>query len=344
MKRFLCLLLILPLLLSLFSCGSAETETGTDTDTDTAEETYVQVDVSDVPSPLSINGVEVPYGLYRYYFAAVRYKYDGDDESYWDGHDYTEEIRSEVLKYIRRIYALKECAEKYGVQLTLTEKKKAEQIIYSDMMQYENESDYLMALDDNYLTSETYKEIEELKQLEEKLFSFLTGEGSGPKISSDPALVQRYLDNYVIRADHILIINDADDDKTENEALIKEIYENLKLGADFEELKEKYSEDDQTNADESGYYLAKGDISQLFSDTAFSLEEGQISEIIYAPYGYHIIKRLEMDETYIKENLNTAFLSFYQAHMFEEMLKKLTDKQNLSYDDSYYTYTPTTIK
>lgn len=340
MKKTICLLLLLCFAASLFSCKGTEEATGTETD----EETYVMTDISDVPAPLKINGEEVPYGLYRYYFAAVRYKYDADDLSYWDDHDYTEKIRDEVLRYIRRNYAMTECAKQYNVTLSETEKRQAEQTIISDRLQYENDSDYYRALDSNYLTEDTYKYIEESSKLEDKLLQYLTSEESGPKISAEPSLIQRYLDNYVIRCDHILILNDEGDDANENETLIKELYEQLKAGADFQKLKEKYSEDDQTKATETGYYIANGDVSQLLSDTAFALEEGQMSEVIYAPYGYHIVKRLPKDEEYIKENLTGTFVSFYQEHMLDEMLKKIANSQNVEYDESYYTYTPTTIK
>ncbi|MBQ7700127.1 MAG: peptidylprolyl isomerase [Clostridia bacterium] len=341
MKKTICALLVLSVLLSLFACGNREDTTQTD---ETAEESYVPVDISGIPAPLTINGKDVPYALYRYYFGAVKYRYDSDDDSFWEDNDYTEQIRDEVLRYIRRNYALEECAAQYDVQLTESEKRQVEQTIMSDRLQYENDADFYRALDSNYLTEDIYRYLEEQASLEDKLLQYLISEESGPKISAEPSLVQRYIDNYVIRCDHILILNDEGDDRNENETLIKEIYEKLLSGADFEELKEKYSEDDQTNYNDVGYYIAEGDISQILSDAAFALDIGQISEIIYAPYGYHIVKRLEKDDDYIKDNLGTSFVSFYQSHMLGEMMKKIIDKQEIIYDGSYYTYTPLSVK
>lgn len=340
MKRLICIIMTVSLVFCLFACGGNETATDTETDA----ETYIPVDISGIPAPLKINGKEVPYALYRYYFGAVKYRYDNDDESFWEENDYTEKIRAEVLRYIRRGFALSECAEQYNVSLTEQEKRQAEQTVITDRLQYENDDEYFLYLDKNYLTEDTYKQIEELAKLEEKLLQYLTSDESGPKISADPSLIQRYIDNYVIRCDHILILNDEGDDKNENETLAKELCEKLNSGADFEELKEKYSEDDQTNKTDVGYYIAEGDISQILSDAAFSLEPGQISGVIYAPYGYHIVKRLEKDGDYIKENLGTSFVSFYQSHMLDAMLKKLIEKQVIEYDESYYTYTPATLK
>ena len=340
MKRFIVLFLILTLLLSLFACKKGE-ETTTETET----EPYVLKDISGIPSPVKINGEEVPYAVFRYYYAAVKYRYDRDDPSYWDDNDYSGEIRDEVMRYIRRNYAVEELAKQYNVELTPVEKKKIEQQLYTERISgYEDDNDYYKTLDEYYLTEDVNYYIEELASLEDKLYEYLLSEESGPKIKTEQELVQRYIDNYVIRADHILILNDDGDDKNENETLIKEIYEKLKNGADFEELKEKYSEDEETSGSEIGYYMAKDDISKILSDTAFSLQEGEMSGIVYAPYGYHIVKRLVKDEDYIKENLSSVFASFYQSHMFEEMLNKLTEKQNIEFDQSFYTYTPSTIK
>ncbi len=340
MKRFIVLFLVLTLAVSLFACNKGE-ETTTETET----EPYTMKDVSDVPSPVKINGVEVPYAVFRYYYAAVRYRYDKDDPAYWENNDYTETIREEVIRYIRRNYAVEELAKQYNVELTPVEINKIKQQLYSERMAgYEDDNEYFKTLDEYFLTEEVNQKLEELASLEEKLFNYLTSEESGPKITAEAELIKRYLDNYVIRADHILILNDEGDDKNENETLINELYEKLLNGADFEELKEKYSEDDETNGSAVGYYMAKDDISKILSDAAFSLNEGEISEVIYAPYGYHIVKRLSKDEDYIKDNLSGTFASFYQSHIFEEMLNKLTEKQNIEYDQSFYTYTPTTIK
>ena len=345
MKKIISAVLILSFMLCLISCSKGnDSGSESSSETETEQETYIPVDISGIPSPFSINGVEVPYALYRYYFAAVRYKYDSGDESYWENNDYTEEIRAEALRYIRRSYAMEECAKQYGVSLTDVEKNKVEQTIMSDRLQYADDDEFYRSLDANFLTEETYRYVEQTASLEEKLLDYLTSAESGPKISDNPALVRRYIDNYVIRCDHILILNDDGDDKNENETLIKELYEKLTAGADFEELKEQYSEDGQTNYSNVGYYIAKGDISQILSDAAFSLEEGQMSGVIYAPYGYHIVVRLEKDGDYIESNLNSVFLPFYQSHMLGEMLKKIMDEQNTVYDDSYYTYTPTTLK
>ena len=151
MKKILCIFIIITLLLSFAACNNKADET----ETETEEESYVMTDISGIPSPFSINGEEVPYAVFRYYFAAVKYRYDRDDDSYWDKNDYSEKIRDEVMRYIRRNYAVVELAKQYEVELSDIEKKQIKQQLYSERMsQYEDDNDYYRALDAYFLTDE----------------------------------------------------------------------------------------------------------------------------------------------------------------------------------------------
>ena len=342
MKKIVILLLSAALIISLFACGKDGGDTtGTESDTGV----YVPADVSDVPSPMKINGREIPYGLFRYYYAAVKYQYDLDDPDFWLDSGKYDEVRDLTVFYMKRIAAVQEYAEQNGVELTEIEKKQAQQSVNeSRYSSFEDDNDYYRALDLYFLTEETNLLLEEQQMLEEKLFEYLISGESGPKISSNPELIRRFVNNHVVRVDHILVRNDEGEDRNENETLIKELYERLQNGADFYELKHKYTEDTDNADDDTGYYISKGDKSQQFSDASFALEVGQMSGVVEAPYGYHIILRLEPDEEFIGNNLDGQFLELYRYGMFNTALYKLMDAQTVEYDPSFYTYTPLNIK
>ena len=339
MKKLFALLLILIFAVSALSCKPGE-QTVTEEETD--EPVYVYTDISGIPSPLSVNGEPVPYETFRYYYALVKYKYDNGDDSYWDSHDYSQDILDEALMYLRRDIATEQYAASLGVALTDYEIAEVKESI-KNASYYYSEYEYNEMLDDNYLTPALYEKLNLTDSLYNKLLTYLTGEESGYKISSDKTLVKRYLDNYVARADHILILNDPGEDVNENETLIKEIYAKLQNGEDFQELKKQYSDDTQTSGDDVGYYFTEGDIGKEFEEAAFSLQIGQMSGIVEAHYGYHIIIRLPLDEEYIKEN-EDYFVTFYQEHMLALAVSKVKDAQNIEYDASIYTYTPKNIK
>lgn len=85
-----------------------------------------------------------------------------------------------------------------------------------------------------------------------------------------------------VRARHILV-------KTEAEA--KDVLAKLKGGADFEKLARDLSIDPsaKTNGGDLEYFT-KGQMVAEFSEAAFKLNKGQISEPVKTQFGFHIIK------------------------------------------------------
>ncbi len=78
--------------------------------------------------------------------------------------------------------------------------------------------------------------------------------------------------------------------------LLEEILSDIEKGDDFGELAEIYSED--TGSAEKGGdlgFFGRGDMVTEFSDAAFSLGVGEVSEPIKTRFGYHVIKVEEID-------------------------------------------------
>jgi len=130
-----------------------------------------------------------------------------------------------------------------------------------------------------------------------------------------------------VKVSHILI--DTRNMKTQEElshALerIKSIKKEIDLGAAFDEMANKYSNcPSAQNGGDLGFIQRKGNLARSFSDTAFSLRIGQISEPVQTEYGYHLIKVTEK-----KEGANVKFGDVKQkvrlALLDEETLKLLS--------------------
>ena len=93
-----------------------------------------------------------------------------------------------------------------------------------------------------------------------------------------------------VRASHILLKTEGKDDaavKAKAEDLLKQ----AKAGADFAELAKKNSEDDASAKNGGDLdYFGRGRMVPEFDQVAFSLQPGQLSDIVKTQYGYHIIK------------------------------------------------------
>ena len=103
-----------------------------------------------------------------------------------------------------------------------------------------------------------------------------------------------------VKVSHILI--DTRNMKTQEElshALeqIKSIKKEIDQGAAFDEMAKKYSNcPSAQNGGDLGFIQRKGNLARLFSDAAFSLRRGQVSEPVQTEYGYHLIKVTEKKE------------------------------------------------
>ena len=99
----------------------------------------------------------------------------------------------------------------------------------------------------------------------------------------------------LVQTAHILLRIDQKASEDEHKAAkvrIDSIYNALKQGADFAEMAQKVSQD-PGSARQGGLlpFVQRGQLVKEFEDVAFSLKDGEMSDIVETPYGYHIILR-----------------------------------------------------
>jgi peptidyl-prolyl cis-trans isomerase D len=105
--------------------------------------------------------------------------------------------------------------------------------------------------------------------------------------------IEQYSTPEQVRASHILLKTEGKDDaavKAKAEDLLKQ----ARGGADFAELARKNSED-EASAKNGGDldYFGKGRMVPEFDAAVFSMQPGQISDLVKTQYGYHIIKLVD---------------------------------------------------
>ena len=96
-----------------------------------------------------------------------------------------------------------------------------------------------------------------------------------------------------VHARHILIRAAAGDEKASKEAedKIKAVIARLKKGEDFAKVAGEVTEDPsgKANGGDLGYFTKEQMVPE-FSDAAFKLDKGQISEPVKTQFGWHVIK------------------------------------------------------
>jgi peptidyl-prolyl cis-trans isomerase C len=103
----------------------------------------------------------------------------------------------------------------------------------------------------------------------------------------------RFKEEESVRASHILIRVDPNADaaaKAKAKATIESVLKKAKGGEDFAKLAQQYSQDGSAAQGGDLNFFPKGQMVPEFSNVAFSLKPGQISDVVTTQFGYHIIK------------------------------------------------------
>ena len=150
--------------------------------------------------------------------------------------------------------------------------------------------------------------------------------------------IKDYFDKNYYRAKHILISTmdtatqtEYDDAKQEEQKKkADELLNRAKSGEDFDALVAEFSEDPGSKSQPDGYYFTENEMVAEFEATTKALGMNEI-EICKTMYGYHIIKRLPLDEDMdlynenlenVTEKIKSILPQKYMETEIDRMLKE----------------------
>ena len=290
----------------------------------------------EVPYVMKVDGKEVPLDLYRYFYLSIKKQIDQGDDSYWDTHaEEQDDIKSAVLDNIRGYYANQKMADTYGVTLDETDEKNVDtQVDYYMNQNYEgDEAKFQEGLKEQYLTKDLFRQMMASSLLQQKVASELMNSTTGKYLTTEDEM-KEILNNEYIHATHILLKTGTDDDEAQKQKA-EEALAKAQAGENFDALVEEYGEDPGMEENPDGYYFTDGMMLQPFYDAASQLQENEISGIVETTAGYHIIKRLPLDEDYINENIDNLITQHRQLLIqkeYSDIQESLTIEYGPQYD------------
>ena len=266
---------------------------------------------------MTINGEKIPEGIYTYFYSYyyVSAMSAGQDMA-------AEDLASAAIGQIAQQVAIKDLIKQLKIELTPMENK---EIIDTREAAIEEmtRAVYASMLKAMNMTEKQYEEMDKTNYLYNKLAQYYYGEG-GAEAPTDEDLIADFSSKY-IRASHILLSTqeaESDADRAAIKAKAEEVLAKAKAGEDFADLIREYGEDPGlAEYPEIGYYFTTGQMVAEFETAAFELEENAISELVETSYGYHIIKRLPLDEAYASAAALTE--DYYNAYCSNLLMQKL---------------------
>ncbi|WP_432404984.1 peptidylprolyl isomerase [Wukongibacter sp. M2B1] len=261
----------------------------------------------------NVNGVNIYNESFEKNFSIVEKRYnEWYTENIWsqeiNGKTVLEIVKGQVLDKLITEELIKQEADKKGITV---EEAKIEETYNSFKDRLDQDEELKTFYADNNLDDEFVKKQITMEMLVAEYEKALIDE-----LGLNEEKLDEITKDYVVqvRAKHILI---------KDEAKAKEILEKVKAGEDFTTLVKEHSEDPtaKDNAGDLGYFSRNAMVPQ-FEEAAFSLEVGEVSDLVQTEYGYHIIK-LEGKKTIedLKEEISEEELELEKQNVESKIIQ-----------------------
>ena len=298
---------------------------------------------------LTVNGDAVTadeysgYMLYNMQYYASMYAQMGLTDL-WSNEDMAKSLGASMPEAAEQqaIYArvVMQKFNELGLKLSYNEQKEMASVRRNSIANTSKDA-YLNQIAQFGFSDQTYQNFMYISQCYQALNEYYFGE-NGVNTPSDEDIQKYYEDNY-ITAKHILITTvdpaSGETKRTDEEAKkeAQSILDRINAGEDFDTLMNQYSEDTGLSNNPNGYTFTEGQMVTEFYDGAKALAEDEVSELVKSSYGYHIIKRVKLDDSQL-DNFKSDIVSAISGSM-DELLQQWIDEAQVETTDLYSSIT-----
>lgn len=263
---------------------------------------------------MTVGDVEVSNGIFNFFFNSYNSQLDDADVS-----------KNMAIDECESGYLRVAVAKAMGIELD--DETKSEMENQKNQVKASYGDNYQSFLDENSLTEDDIDTIISFGYYSEALQDKIENVEYTDEMKRD------YFKNHYRRAKHVLIMIDDDTDDAAAKAKAEEVLEKAQGGENFDELITEYGEDPGMSSNPDGYVFTDGTMVQEFQDGVDSLKPGEFT-MVKTTYGYHVIERLDLEETpdYFEDayaSVSDELEEKMEDGLFEDQLKKWAEEYNI---------------
>ena len=248
-------------------------------------------------------------------------------------------LKEKALNQVKTASAIREYASKNNIELDESDKKELKKEKEKYIKSLGGNSKFQKFLLNNETTEKSYDLMAETDKLYDKVLKKLYSEGKRKDLNEEElSKAQENYGNEYFKIEQVILTTiDTETKKSLSDTTINQkntlantIHDLAVNGTDFDELVSKYSEAAVDKEPPYYEYYKKGQLLTELEEAVVNLGNNDVSEVIQTNYAFHIIKKLELDDSKYSE-----YLDKLREEKALKDIKETLDTLKLIYRDAY---------
>ena len=249
-----------------------------------------------------------------------------------------EYLKQQAVEELKILTAVERIAEDNNISLSDEDYEELEENKEEVISNVGGKSEFKKLLRKNNITEAAYDKFYYINKLYDKVFEELYSSGKKNDLTTEEkeSAKEEYFEKYLKIQQIVLAKIDvstgsdlSDTIINQKETLANSILTEAINGADFEDLIIKYSEEAQEKGNNT-YYYAKGDLLENIESVVVSLGTGSVSDVIETDYAFHIVKRLELDDSKLEN-----YYDIVRNNKLVDDIQDMIEDYKIFYENSY---------